>query len=223
MLRIIGDVHAQRGAYLRATVEANNAGIQTLQVGDLGFKYDYKRLLASGLNTQDNKFFMGNHDDYDFCQAGDARFDEYNLGDYGMIHHGGLDFFFVRGAFSIDIGFRTQGIDWWPEEELAYSQFDELMAAYVAAKPGLVVTHECPTLVGHDGVLKTDRILKDFGWNPATFDTRTGVMLQKLFDAHQPNMWVFGHYHQSWRSVVQGCQFICLPILGYVDVEANDS
>src|SRR5690242_15856322 len=95
-LRIVGDVHGKGEPYLRITVKSNNEGVHTLQLGDLGFRGTYTRLLSSGLNTEMNKFFMGNHDDYNFVnQLGD-----FCLGDYGNVELNGVSFFFVRGAFS---------------------------------------------------------------------------------------------------------------------------
>jgi len=223
-LRIISDVHGKRPQYLKLVEKANAEGMYTLQLGDLGFAYEYRRLLENeNFNTDMNKFFGGNHDAYNLLcnRLGNSSLpslSSFCLGDYGSVNLNGVSLFFVRGAFSIDKKYRSIGIDWFPEEELDSLEFDAVIDAYKAAKPELVVTHDCPDSVGHDNVLKNPDVLREFGFNPNTFSTRTQVLLQRLFTAHQPQKWVFGHYHKNWTSTVNGTEFQCLDELCYVDV-----
>lgn len=216
-LRVIGDVHGQRTKYLKLVEQANEQDLYTLQVGDLGFAYEYNRLLDDDkFDRSMNKMFMGNHDCY--TMQGDLERAGFCLGDYGAKTLNGVSFFFVRGAFSIDAKFRSIGVDWFPEEELPQSRFQEVIDAYLACKPDIMVTHDCPDSVGHDGVLKRDYVLEEFGFEPSTFTTNTQVLLQQLFNLHKPKQWFFGHYHQNWTEEVNGTTFRCLAELSYVDV-----
>ena len=223
-LRIIGDVHGLRDKYLQIVHDANNKGLYTLQLGDLGFTYEYKRLMDDKkFDVVKNKFFRGNHDDYEFERKVDSeylqrRFKKFCLGDYGFINLNGVSLFFARGGFSVDKKYRTQGRDWWPEEEISTSEHGKIVELYLSHKPDIVVTHECPHSVGYDGVLKQDDVLREFGFEPSTFTTRTQVLLQELFNQHKPKEWYFGHYHRNWQHFVKGTDFRCLNELSYVDV-----
>jgi hypothetical protein len=83
---------------------------------------------------------------------------------------------------------------------------------YKRAKPRYVLSHECPSSV----------ILPAFG--PAHFDgdllrpSRTAYLLQKMLDAHRPDIWFFGHYHRWYDAVIQGTNFVCLPETGVADL-----
>jgi hypothetical protein len=227
MLRVIGDIHGRTDRYKRIVQDANEKGMCTLQLGDLGFGDAYHQLMSdSSFDVQRNRFFMGNHDQYDYVSKETdegclSRFADFNLGEFGPRSLGGIDFFMVRGAFSIDYKHRTAFRSWWSDEEIETCYHEFVLAEYVAAKPTLVITHELPQNVGHDGVLKTDWILKEFGFNPETFSTNTGVLLQRMFELHQPKLHIFGHYHRDWTAVVNGTKFVCLPEAGYIDLPDN--
>ena len=53
-----------------------------------------------------------------------------------------------------------------------------------------------------------------FGHPPGTIETRTNAALQRMFEAHQPDRWVFGHYHTRWDAKLNGTRFTCLDMLG---------
>lgn len=214
-LRLVGDVHGKRTQYLELVKQANAQGMHTLQVGDLGFSYEYNRLLADdSFDKERNKFFMGNHDCY--SMASDVT--SFCLGDYGQVTMNGVSFFFVRGAFSIDKKYRKVGLDWFYEEELPLSEFDKVLELYLQHKPDMVVSHDCPDSVGHDNVLKRPEVLLEFGHDPSTFWTNTQMLLQKMLNEHKPKYWYFGHYHKNWESEFRGTKFRCLAELAYVDV-----
>lgn len=221
-MRIVSDVHGNLKRY-KSLAEGSNF---SLQIGDLGFTYTYKKLLAdAGFDVSRHKFFMGNHDDFDFTKrALDAdtmiRFQEFNLGDYGMRSHGGLDFYIVQGAFSVDWRFRTLGVDLYVNEELDPRLYDDIVESFAQAKPDVVFTHECPHSVGYGGLtpLKTPDLLVRLGYNFETFTTKTGVLLQRMFEAHQPREWYFAHYHLDWTDTINGTRFRCIAENGYVDI-----
>jgi len=233
-LRIIGDVHGKRPDYLKLVNKANAEGLYTLQLGDLGFAYEYRRLLDGSFNVEMNKFFGGNHDGYNLLskfQGGEKipLLDQFCLGDYGLAEINGVSLFFVRGAFSIDKKYRHIGVDWFYEEEIAASEHQNILDAYKEAKPDLVVTHDCPDSIGksfakaEDGnaigsPLKKPDILREFGFDPNTFSTRTQVLLENMFRIHQPKKWVFGHYHRDWTTFEEGTEFRCLNELHFTDV-----
>ncbi len=121
-LRVIGDVHAQieqadlftRDA--RPYLELIAGAAYSIQLGDMGDRETYEHLV-SHVDAGRHRFFPGNHDHYDGLPP-------HSLGDFGAVHWGGVDFFFVRGAWSSDrellvrLG-REQGKTlWFRQQEL---------------------------------------------------------------------------------------------------------
>lgn len=224
MLRVIGDVHGNGLVYKNIAKKANEQGFATLQLGDMGFERTYNAILEDKeFDLNQNKFFRGNHDCYDYenYDKYPEKFAQFNLGEFGNTQLGGVPFYFVRGAFSIDFQNRTPGVNYFYNEELPHKMFQALIDQYAAVKPSIMITHECPDFLGKGTPLKTDWILKEFGFDPLTFNTRTGLLLQHLYEIHQPDLWVFGHYHKKWEQVAGPTRFICVPELDSVDIESK--
>jgi hypothetical protein len=215
-IRVIGDVHGYlhfRGSG-RSYFNLIGQSEHSIQLGDLGFPYskvpDFHKDLANIDKTR-HVVVLGNHDDYTH-RAQNA------LGDFGVhsfpLKEGKFEFFYIRGAYSIDREYRTIGVDWWAEEQLNWEQGKACVQAYEAAKPDVVFTHDCAEEVIHllasDG---KDRFFKDFRPSP------TNRILQSCLERHRPKLWVFGHHHINWRKEDKGTTFICLnghmPTIGH--------
>jgi len=218
MLRIIGDVHGKYKEYLKIASESE----YSLQVGDMGF--DYEPL--SPLESSNHVFVGGNHDNYDdYYQTPHAITSSDGSKDFGSAVLGGVSLFFVRGGFSIDKQSRLRSMSWggpptyWFNEELKEDVLEKALEAYKAAKPDIMVTHECPKML--TSMVGDDRVLTGFGFDPLSFATLTSIFLQKMFDCHKPSLWYFGHYHNDWSHTIDGTTFICLDELGFVDVNIS--
>lgn len=192
--RLIGDVHGHYGYYHRLLRKAGS----TVQVGDFGFKYK----TLSAVDARRHRVLGGNHDNYD-----DIDNWPHFLGDYGVhIVEGFGDIFFIRGGLSIDRHLRTEGVSWWANEELGMVECYAALAEYRRVKPNFVVSHECPrSVVPH----VTESLL--------LIPSRTNQVLEAMFAAHQPQKWVFGHYHKSWTKTIKGTLFTCLKELECLD------
>lgn len=192
--RIIGDVHGHYEHYHRLLRKARS----TVQVGDFGFNYDTLKTVAA----QRHRIIGGNHDNYD-----DIENWPHFLGDYGVHNIPGFgDIFFIRGGVSIDRHIRTEGVNWWKDEELGMGKCYEALAEYKKVKPNFVVSHECPKSVVPYATISM-RILP----------SRTNQLLEEMFAAHKPERWVFGHYHKSVDKVLDSTHFTCLQQLECLD------
>ena len=220
MLRIVGDVHGLYAAYHEIAAGSE----YSLQIGDMGFNYEP----LSSLDPMKHMFIGGNHDNYDDYYA--AKHSVVSTGgskDYGLASLGGIDFFFVRGGFSIDKQLRLRAMrkgapkSYWIEEELMEEVFEDALKAYKEAKPNVVITHECPKML--TSLVGDDRILVNFGFDPSTFVTMTSKYLQLMFEAHEPSEWYFGHYHRPWYHTVSNTKFICIDELGFVDLNTKEN
>lgn len=208
-LRIISDVHGKYIPYAKIARRAEEEGCATLQLGDFGFSYGSFEHFE--LSPNKHRFFAGNHDNYE--KIGDCP---NNLGDFGEVTLGGVTFFFVRGAYSIDRVFRVQGRDWWSEEELSMDKCYQALEQYRLDKPDIVISHDCPDVM-RDWLIRHDAGM--IGCKPIA--TRTGQLLQAMYDAHQPERWIFGHWHINVKTIIGRTEFICLGELSTMTIEGG--
>lgn len=192
MLRIIGDVHGKLDQLRR--LYRNPA----VAIGDVGFKAEWDAL---DFEPTAFKIVRGNHD-YPYDDS------PYDLGDFGYQTLGGVSFFFVRGAWSIDSAYRTIGRDFFPEEECSYTVLQEAIESYRALRPEIVLTHDAPISIYPFLVKGSIR------------GSRTAEALQVMLEVHRPTLWLFGHHHQSITIVRDGCTLRGLDELEYVDLHA---
>jgi predicted phosphodiesterase len=188
-MRYIGDVHGKMKQYVAIT-----QGIEaSIQVGDFGA--GFSPLPNIDIN---HRFIRGNHDDPAICAKSPNWIPD------GTIDN---DTFFVGGAYSIDKDDRTIGRDWWDDEEISWGKLNELIDVYANVKPRIMVTHDCP------------RQIATTLWSfLLTGGSRTSSALQAMLEIHQPEIWLFGHYHTNINKVINGTQFICLAELEYIDI-----
>lgn len=192
---IIGDVHGYHDRYLNL-IQGHKGSVQ---VGDFGFNYD----ALSGVDPDTHRIVGGNHDNYDVI----GNCPNY-LGDYGVANVDGVEFFFVRGERSVDANLRIEGRSWWRAEELDMHTAYKAIEAYIAAKPELVITHGCPA-----------QVIPFFCTNSMKYaPSRTAQILDAMFNAHRPKLWVFGHHHMSETLQVGDCTFRCLNELETMEV-----
>lgn len=189
-LTIIGDVHGKYDSYYKI-VREKDRNPYTVQIGDFGFKYD----TIKNLDPNHHKIIGGNHDNYDIIN----NYPHY-LGDYGVSTINGVEFFYYRGAYSIDRQYRTIGIDWWEQEQVKIEKFMEARELYRKTKPDFVITHDCPESI----------VPYYIGFDAVPYQNLTSWGLNELFNIHQPKIWIHGHYHQSKTTEYGNTKFICL-------------
>lgn len=183
-MTIIGDVHGKLDQYKEIT---DNCAF-SICVGDFGFQkeWDWHHENIGGCH----EINMGNHDYLPYLYSHPASLRNYNyFPSFGV--------FSVRGAFSIDKIHRTEGLDWFPNEELTYQEGLHCFDEYCKIKPKIVISHDCPQSVCYSlfGIYQKS-------------DTRN--LLQAMFEEHEPELWVFGHHHESKDIAFGKTRFICL-------------
>lgn len=189
-IRFIGDIHAQFNDYLEIIKGCD----KSIQVGDFGVGFGYKVPIVEG----EHYFIRGNHDNLEKCKL-HPKFIEDGRSESG--------FFFLGGAFSIDQSLRTEGIDWWANEEMSIVQLNEMIERYEISKPSIMVTHDCSSIATYFPQYK--------------IPTRTGQALDAMYAIHKPKLWVFGHYHQDIDVVINGTRFVCVNRNKFVDIDVG--
>lgn len=192
ILRIIGDVHGHYRQYLELVKHVP----YSIQLGDFGF--DYKCL--DEVDPLRHKILLGNHENYE-------RIPQHSLGDYGLQTLGDFTFFFIRGAYSIDVMYRTPYVSWWPTEQLSTAKGEDCVKAFDAFKPDLVLSHDCPLSV-YPQVIANPWFIQE-NW--------TSRFLEECLQHHQPARWVFGHHHRKWTDKLGATRFRCLGELEVMD------
>lgn len=203
-LILLGDCHGKFDRLNRIIKKFNNTNKTILQLGDLGVGFPKtKSYYPSGIyefNTNDRfKFIRGNHDNPDECNL---RSDY--LGDYGILNINELKILFIGGGYSIDKYHRFEGIDYFTNEELTQSQSRNLLELLDSNKKfDLVITHESPKSIAENLLNRS-------------VNSYTSKLLEEVKNSIEFDLWVFGHYHKSYKSDCN--KFICLKELEFLEL-----
>lgn len=207
-MRVIGDVH---GKFSRYKTLIRNVPVSR-QVGDMGVGFrnrlgDYTANppYDSMKRHGDHRFIRGNHDNPGVCSGMELFIKD---GTYDA----DLGVFFVGGALSVDVQYRTENFDWWRGEELTYDEFQHVIDLYEDIKPRIMITHDAPEDV-------VQRLFH--GHIKFNYPSITRQAFNVMWAIHKPELWFFGHWHKRRDRVVEGSRFVCLAELDWCDVNLN--
>lgn len=190
--RIIGDVHGKFQGYESIIADCDNS----IQVGDFGLGFGRPEPDVDG----NHKFIRGNHDNPASCKA------HRNWIPDGTLHDG--IFFCIGGASSIDADMRTEGLNWWRDEELSYIEFQKIIEDYERIKPDYVISHDVPQTVCEMTFRRLIRI-----------SDITRNALDTMLQIHKPKFWAYGHWHMDVTTNYEGCVFRCINELSWIDID----
>lgn len=123
----------------------------------------------------------------------------------------GVEILFLGGASSIDKDWRTEGLNWWPAENITESQADRAIAAATDPEQppvDILVTHETTT-EAFTALARGSEHAQDKAGEPAGETNRSH--LTRLRDAAAPRVHVHGHHHTRFAA----------PVAGVLDVGLN--
>jgi predicted phosphodiesterase len=209
MIRVLGDVHGK----FRRYKEKLEGAEQSLQLGDMGIGFGEE---LAPLPPQ-HKFIRGNHDNPQQCKTHPNY-----KGEYGYDEDKQL--FYLGGAWSIDkairLSWEAQGNpkSWWEDEELSQEQLQAAFRLFIETRPRIMITHDCPSFMAERILARVSGLpFGDSSYN----STRTAVWLQRMWRIHEPEVWVFGHWHIDLDQQVSNTRFVCLSELSHIDLEAE--
>lgn len=198
---VLGDLHGNFSLipYLKKRYADHDEVIIAGDFG-LGFHRDEE---ARGYAEDETKplirFIRGNHDNVEVCKT-------FTEGGVRWIPDGTLEdgILYVGGAWSIDYGVRTPGLNWWHNEELSEQEWEGIFQNLEDR------FHEVHTVISHD--LPQRISSKVLPAHKPVIQTRTTTYLDMLWN-RLPNvrLWLFGHYHTYHDIEHNGVRLICLP------------
>lgn len=123
----------------------------------------------------------------------------------------GVELLFLGGASSIDKQWRTEGLNWWPAENITDEQADRAIVA--ATHPNqppvdILVTHETTT-EAFTALARGSEHAQDKAGEPAGEANR--AHLTGVRDAAAPRVHVHGHHHTRFAA----------PVAGVLDIGLN--
>ena len=193
IVHVLGDIHGA-GGILKQVLQRYRDN-RVIQIGDFGLGFHGVPDPPTDAFPDRFSFIRGNHDNPEVCRT----YPNY-LGDYGVMPETGI--FFLGGAWSTDRAWRTEGIDWWPDEELSHEDLYKAIDLYEKVKPRYVISHEAPTSAA-EYIPKRGVTFKP---------SRTSQALDAMLNISRPEWWVFGHWHLTWKKNLGGTEFICAAI-----------
>lgn len=207
-LLLIGDIHGKWEQYGALLHKLRGQYDRSVQVGDFGWGFSDQDLWNTARTDQlhevmdkgDNKYIRGNHDNPAMCKTHKYCIDD-------VTYEADTDIMYIGGAYSIDKLYRQiHNLDWWEDEELNMQDLQLAIDTYEQVKPKIMVTHEAPESV----------VPELFHWYKKEFPSDTRAAFQHMFELHQPDIWVFGHWHQDIDVTINGTRFVCLNELSHL-------
>ena len=204
-MRFFGDLHGKVFEYFGQAAEV----AESIQVGDFGFGFMSPKLTEASIRFQDSGnhiFIRGNHEAPEVFRKAPGWVED---GSY--IPH--LEMMLIGGARSIDHGTRVEGFDWWPDEELSQDELDTIYRTYCMVRPRIMVTHDVADGAAHamfDMAIPNRRF---------EYTSITRIALQRMWDFHQPDLWVFGHWHHTQKKKIGNTEFVCVGKNEYIDID----
>lgn len=197
-IHLIGDIH---GSYRHYHRQLDHYGKNTVQVGDLGIGFrrpdgsycpnpHYNKMVEGN-----HRFIRGNHDNPEICKRHTQYIPDGTFEDNIM---------YCGGAVSIDKEYRTEGYDWWSDEELKWDEFGSIFEEYKEKKPDVVVSHTAPSSLGDALAWASNRGYK------LGIPSDTEAAFEHMLSIHKPKLWVFGHWHVNFDYEYNDTRFICL-------------
>lgn len=193
-----------------------------IQVGDFGYWPSSKHLghHLNSLRVPDGiKLYWidGNHEDFNQMQKWDIlnklspfkNHKAYYVPRGTVLNLCGHEILFIGGAESIDVLYRKNGVNWFPQESITDQDVEKCLAAVDGKKIDIVVSHDAPRSFHLYN-------LNPFGWQEFGWKKREDYKdyskdrLETIMQAVKPSWWFFGHYHLSMHGFQDNINWRCL-------------
>lgn len=214
-LAICGDWHANT-QFAVSTLRAINYSdpqVDTIfHLGDFGYRFerDYTDAVSHALCEYGMTLYFidGNHDNHEYLAQLDKTHDGMGVVADRIYHvprghtwrKDRLTVLAMGGAYSIDKMYRTQGVSWWPQEVIAYSEVRR-------ALEGPELSYDM--LFSHDAPIEAP-VKRSSAYKDDPFTRTNQEYLQMLVGYMDIKTVVHGHWHQRYNAVISGVHYIGL-------------
>ncbi len=218
---VVGDVHT-RWDLLNKIINKKKPDA-VLQVGDFGYwpGETYRSINSMTGKSVEKKFWDpeliktpvplyfcdGNHENHwalekDTKDNNEVAPNVFYQKRGSVVNINGVNILFMGGAASIDKQHRTLGKDWFPEEEISQKDIYNLPDQDV----DVIISHAAPTKMVEE--------LDSWKSFVTEFKDSSYSALDVVLEKYNPPLWLFGHFHQSQKGVINNTKWICLNMLG---------
>lgn len=215
---ILGDVHGHwtnMNVTIAKAIGEHPDITHIIQVGDFGygfhgikpFKTSKVYFSSEEQDIYDNatKLWLdGNHENFDLLEIDKGAWQPgWTYVPRGSILEAdGYRMMFFGGASSIDRDIRTPMMDWWPQENITYTQVENCLKKH-DDKIDALFTHEHADCVPYSDRYKWDDL-------PSKGNRQ---LLQELVNKFQPDFHFFGHHHAPDQGIIDEMEWYCCPII----------
>lgn len=232
MIIAVGDLHGRLDLLIQTVLKTDLKDVNFIQVGDFGLGFqtiEDDETMLSGLNDffQSRNIFLfsirGNHDNPIFWREEKFKFSNIKLvPDYTVLTVENKNILFVGGAISIDRIIRREGRNWWPDEIFNFDE--EKLKSLNLQNLNYVVTHSAPQFAH-------PRSFNSLVYNYTAIDPNLEADLlkerqeiTKFYDylnhnGFTPSLYIYGHFHQSYREQIDDTEFILVGINEFLPLE----
>lgn len=217
-LLLAGDTHGDTSHFRYLIQTAQGLGIsEIVQVGDFGFGWGQPGVVyLNKINKWADEagiritFIVGNHEDHprllrkhgpdspSFYESEEGfwrvRSNIWHIPNGHFWNWNGLQFGAAGGAYSVDKPWRTEGISWWPEEEMTWAETDDMI------KRGKQLPR-LDVLLTHDKLRRAEINNDRKELFPASWANQERMQL--IADELHPILNVHGHFHERHQTQVR--------------------
>jgi Icc-related predicted phosphoesterase len=215
---VLGDVHGDWTAMnitIAKAMKQHSDITHIVQVGDFAdgwpnlynkfFKYKKSFYKHDGPPNIVIDWCDGNHDNHPLLRAKGGsgnKWTRYHPRGDVMEFGEATRAMFFGGATSYDKEYRTEGLNWWPEESITYEETKKALSQ--DGPIDAIFSHDHPLSIPYSDTRYSSPDISSKGDRQC---------LQAVMDQFQPKFWFFGHHHEPDRGIVGQTEWVCCPII----------
>ncbi len=222
-----GDIHGNFRLIMQQIKKYNLKDYVIFQVGDFGIGFDsqhkeYKRLMFLNTFLKNKNVILivirGNHDDPEYFKGNHIYSNIRLMQDYSVVNFNNKNILLLGGAISVDRIDRVEGKDYWKGEKFNLN------------KQILSTLDNIDIVISHSSIHGVEpytqgNILIDYTERDPMLIHEVTIERLDLRDAYDIlkiknniKYWVNGHYHYSFRNILDDTTFIGFAIDELIDL-----
>ncbi len=235
---VCGDIHGEFEELVhKVCVQYRMTDTLVIVAGDCGFGFRklsyYKMLYNCRIRSRLERrnvyiaFVRGNHDDPDYFKGDTIHFNHFRtIPDYSVISACGQQILCVGGAVSVDRVKRVACKDYWTGERPVFDHNKMIELKCEGFQIDTVVAHCAPSFC--ENIMPPDWVFQLAEEDPTLLEELNSdrrimdIILQDLKVYQHPlRRWLYGHYHRSWQSSIEGVDYTMLNCMELKEISTR--